>query len=559
MKMSHYFALPVSAMLVVSAVPANAEAANIQLKDINGYKYEHAIRELVKEGVITGHTDGTYRPETALRRWDIVVLLGRYLESKGYKVPADYKTNMRFKDLTPKSEDMLLKYAALVYEQGVFIGNHEKKLLYNELLSRHHAALVLVRMMNKLDNTDYTTHSQQDYYADISRLPEKDRQMISLFHQLGIVEGLYYNPSKFITRGEFAHFLYEIRGLSSIQLEEQITVVRSEVVKEDNNEYLKLRLSENVQLLKNASVSMKGYMEVNGQKRAISSTQNAHLFTSEDEPNVVYVLLSDLLRGSDRENTTYDVNLTLNNVVDEVGNLVDEIFRVKFVRTKDAQYNANRLQLVSVDTTRSNSAITNPNQVVLQFNYALDVESAESLSNYKFENRLPIESVEVNRKNPKQVIVKLAPNTVAEPTVVELQVSNLRAQNAVYVMGTNAFDIPLSDNTRPSLTLYSITSKDKITVYDYSMMTGENELTLTFDEAVQGVKNDLFIVKNDKGEIIGSTATQPSEKTKVVITLNRRLQANEVITLQIRSTRKLTDMYNNEVLRLPIEFKVPYY
>ena len=83
-----------SAALVASAVAPVASAKDF--KDTKGNTHELAIDALSDAGVITGYPDGSFLPNKTLTRSDVVKLMGKWLVSEGYKVPTDYKTNMRF-------------------------------------------------------------------------------------------------------------------------------------------------------------------------------------------------------------------------------------------------------------------------------------------------------------------------------------------------------------------------------------------------------------------------------------------------------------------------------
>ena len=109
-----------TATLVATVIVPAVSAASFS--DTIGNTHETAINALSSQGIINGYPDGTFKPNRTLTRSDVVKLLGKYLVTQGYSVPADYKTNMRFNDLTPRSQDELLKYAALVKDANVFNG-----------------------------------------------------------------------------------------------------------------------------------------------------------------------------------------------------------------------------------------------------------------------------------------------------------------------------------------------------------------------------------------------------------------------------------------------------
>ena len=131
-----------SAALVASAVAPVASAKDF--KDTKGNTHEVAIDALSDAGVITGYPDGSFLPNKTLTRSDVVKLMGKWLVSEGYKVPTDYKTNMRFNDLKSTSNDELLQYAAVVKDNGVFNGSNGN-LLAGDNITRENMAVVIVR------------------------------------------------------------------------------------------------------------------------------------------------------------------------------------------------------------------------------------------------------------------------------------------------------------------------------------------------------------------------------------------------------------------------------
>ena len=922
--MKKYIALPLSVALVASAIPPQVEAAS--LKDIKGHPYEASIQTLVNEGVITGFPDQTYKPEQALTRWDVVVLLGRYLERQGYRVPSDYKTNMRFSDLTPTSGDMLLKYAALVKDNGIFLGGNGQ-LLHKELLSHHHAALVLVRAMSKLAGTDFTNHDEEDYFVDIQNLQEQDRKAISLLSKLNLVSGQYFKPSTATTRGEFAHFLHGLRKLvepSSIKVEsiqvlnsshlfvtfndgrthdvflseslepnknttirftaygkqfvevvkmnvdedftvvsvmnpnaaqfaiqfskpvqladnysnldiqkivqltprdaqgvptllygelsadkktltvttssnyilnkryylqlngvhsedgatleymrepvtftedktkptlsyvEQLnlnevlvkfsepvnanynrtyklangkyvynitsrttvdntgvifdltnarvdgkslekntdvlieftsiadrknnvttniktsirksdqfkdrippelvsieqygakklkmtftepmrvynlynvqvvannevnyvdlaeqdptnpnayiltmenylrgsgtvttkrgyyvfdladnrltfnkriafkydtsepTVVSTEVVREDNNEYLYLYFDNAIELNRNASVAVSGTYTVNGQKLNIQIPVQATLYPVEGNPKATRVLLSELLQNIDRNDANYSVSIEFTGVKNDYGIVLKSPVVAQFHRTKDYNNNANQLKVLSVETSRTNASIKNSNLIVVNFNYAVDIDTAMNIDNYDFDD-FKIEKVNVSRANPKQVELYIKPNTITSPTSEYLSIDNIRAMGSVYPMISYYEDIYVNENVRPTLNMQTSSSLDSeyITINGSNALTNSKEITLTYNEALAEVPSDMFVVKNAEGVVLASESSlHPTDSRKVVIKFEQNLPRNKAITIQFKPNRVLTDLYYNEADRKPFKFTIPYY
>lgn len=211
-KYKKFVATAATATLVASAIVPVASAAS--LSDIAGNTHEEAITSLVDAGVINGYPDGTFQPNKTLTRSDVVKLLGKYLVSKGLEVPADYKTNVRFNDLTSASNDELLKYAAVVYDAGVFNGSNGN-LLAGDNITRENMAVVLVRAFDTLNNIDLVSYVQgQEYKKDVKDLytaKSEARAAIEVLDFFDITNPSVanFNPKGSTTRGQFATFLYK--------------------------------------------------------------------------------------------------------------------------------------------------------------------------------------------------------------------------------------------------------------------------------------------------------------------------------------------------------------
>ncbi|MEK5039831.1 S-layer homology domain-containing protein [Sporosarcina sp. FSL K6-3457] len=201
-----------SAALVATAVAPVASAKDFQ--DTKGNTHETAIDALSDAGVITGYPDGTFLPNKTLTRSDVVKLMGKWLVAEGYKVPADYKTNMRFADLTAKSNDELLQYAAVVKENGVFNGSNGR-LLAGDNITRENMAVVIVRAFDQVHNMDLVTYVKaQDFKKDVIDLGKakaEARPAIDVLDFFDITNPIApnFNPKNTTTRGQFATFLHK--------------------------------------------------------------------------------------------------------------------------------------------------------------------------------------------------------------------------------------------------------------------------------------------------------------------------------------------------------------
>ncbi|WP_342473093.1 S-layer homology domain-containing protein [Metasolibacillus sp. FSL H7-0170] len=211
-KYKKFVATAATATLVASAIVPVASAAN--LSDIAGNTHEEAINALVDAKVISGYPDGTFKPNKALTRSDVVKLLGKYLETEGYEPASNWKTSPAFADLKTTSNEELLKYASVVKEAGVFVGSHGN-LLPSDLITRENMALTLVRMVNTLEGVSLEEFvAGQDFNGDVKDLNQakaEARSAISVLDFFDITNPAVsnFNPKGNTTRGQFATFLYK--------------------------------------------------------------------------------------------------------------------------------------------------------------------------------------------------------------------------------------------------------------------------------------------------------------------------------------------------------------
>ncbi|MBB4826162.1 hypothetical protein HNO89_003399 [Sporosarcina luteola] len=203
-----------SAALIASAIaPAVASAA--EFTDVKGNTHENAIYALSSQGIIGGYPDGSFKPKKTLTRSDVVKMMGKWLVTMGYEIPADYKTNPRFKDLTSKTNDDLLKYAAIVKDNGVFGGYENGTLGAGNDITRENMAMVLVRAYDAVNKTDLVSLvKEKDFKRDVVDLATakaEARPYIDVLDYFDITnpEAPTFNPKNTTTRGQFATFLYK--------------------------------------------------------------------------------------------------------------------------------------------------------------------------------------------------------------------------------------------------------------------------------------------------------------------------------------------------------------
>lgn len=204
-----FIASATSAALVASAIVPVASAASFS--DIENNTHKDAILALAEAGIISGYTDGTFKPNAQVTRGNVTKLLGKWLVSEGYDIPADFNTVERFTDLPVTSADQeLVKYAALVKDAEVFKGSNGKLIQANNM-SREQMAVVLVRAIKTVYGidliADYKAAKFESAITDFDKAIADYHESITALEFAGLTTQKTFNPKGTVTRGQFASFL----------------------------------------------------------------------------------------------------------------------------------------------------------------------------------------------------------------------------------------------------------------------------------------------------------------------------------------------------------------
>lgn len=216
----------VSAAIAATFLLAAPTQAATTFTDLANYDVttQQAVTYLVDKKIVNGTSPTTFTPQRDIKRSQVVKMLGRYLETTGKIVPSDWQTNARFRDVpvtTPDEE--LLKYAALVYDEGVFIGN-AGKLNPSGTLSRENLVLVLSRLAAPYELETYAKeHGLTANVLDLDFVKEESKTAVELFNALGISNVAIFNPKGDVKRVHFASFLAKMLQLiDRLQQEDEI-------------------------------------------------------------------------------------------------------------------------------------------------------------------------------------------------------------------------------------------------------------------------------------------------------------------------------------------------
>ena len=182
----------------------------VDFPDIGGFgaQTQEAIRCAAAYDIVTGHTDGTYRPGEPIRRYEMALFLSRVLgwaeATNVLEVPDDPEDP--FDDVGGVSPSAQTAIATL-YELEVTTGTTETTFSPFDTVSRRDMASFLVRLQDLLELGSYDT--DETVFPDVPTTLARDEHINALALQ-GIVQGHAdgtYRPFDGVTRGHMALFV----------------------------------------------------------------------------------------------------------------------------------------------------------------------------------------------------------------------------------------------------------------------------------------------------------------------------------------------------------------
>ncbi|WP_052245883.1 S-layer homology domain-containing protein [Sporosarcina sp. ZBG7A] len=189
----------VASSAIVAAVPAQtADAATVSFKDVSS-KTPHAsaIHALAERGVVTGFTDGTFRPLTELKRGEAAQML-----AKSLKLDTKNVKNPGFTDV--KSGKWYYGAVAALKAEGVIDGFSDGSFRPDQGLTRAEISKFLVSAYGLND-----LHATDNPFVDVKASKWYAKYVLPLF-ATGITTGKsssVYAPDKGVGRGEFSTFI----------------------------------------------------------------------------------------------------------------------------------------------------------------------------------------------------------------------------------------------------------------------------------------------------------------------------------------------------------------
>lgn len=176
---------------------------NLIFTDVSeAHRYAEAITYLKDKGIISGYSNGSFRPEQSINRVEILKML---LLGFGYDVPADYSMP-KFSDLEASS--WYLPYLNYAVNLGIVQGHPDGTYAPSNSLNRVEFLKILLNSYG-VSVIDYpVTELYKDTYVDAWYAPyvqySKDNDLMDLDANGN------FNPGNEVTRGEVAETIYRL-------------------------------------------------------------------------------------------------------------------------------------------------------------------------------------------------------------------------------------------------------------------------------------------------------------------------------------------------------------
>lgn len=159
--------------------------------DIEGHWAEKEISNLSLNGIMSGYTDNSFRPNQNMTRAELVTVINRLLGNT-------VQNTKYVPDINAK--DWFYADIRKGIESGIIQGNAEGYVRPNDLVTREEAILMLQRALVPIDQGGITYG-----FADASTISEWSKQAVNTFWKKGYVAGYADNtirPKNYITRAE---------------------------------------------------------------------------------------------------------------------------------------------------------------------------------------------------------------------------------------------------------------------------------------------------------------------------------------------------------------------
>jgi len=184
-------------------VPLNVVSADVNAHDVSKHWAGEQISQWISMGLISGYTDGSFKPDNYITRAEFFALINRMF---GF----GSKAEINFPDV-PKNA-WYYDQIALAIKAGLISGYPDGTIRPNNYISRQEAAVVVARAFDfKAEKSAFTSN-----FIDHKDIGVWAAPYVSLMRQKGFISGYpdgSFGPFKNIKRGETVTILDNVAGI----------------------------------------------------------------------------------------------------------------------------------------------------------------------------------------------------------------------------------------------------------------------------------------------------------------------------------------------------------
>lgn len=140
--------------------------SNLLMKDLNGTIYDGAVSYLIREGIISGYEDGTFRPYNNITRAEFAKICSVLF--KNLPAVVQTKTTKKFKDV--KDDHWAAEYIDKAVENQLIVGYEDGTFRPEANITYGEALTILVRGMGLGEETEKNKQWPNNYYQKAGEL-----------------------------------------------------------------------------------------------------------------------------------------------------------------------------------------------------------------------------------------------------------------------------------------------------------------------------------------------------------------------------------------------------
>jgi hypothetical protein len=192
--------------LPITEEPTTEETTDVKFSDIAGHWAESKISQAVSAGIVTGYTDGTFKPNATVTRAEFAVMLVKALKLKGEGA------ELAFSD-SSKIGTWARKAVAQAVQADIIKGFKDGSFRPSAEISRSEMASMIANAIGQPIDANSATG-----FADDKEIPAWARGAVGAVQKLGLVTGKgsnEFDPLGKTTRAEAITVLLNLSAMKS--------------------------------------------------------------------------------------------------------------------------------------------------------------------------------------------------------------------------------------------------------------------------------------------------------------------------------------------------------